>query len=251
MRKYILGFAVAMAACVAGPAQAALVTGVTTDNDISDDANDGLAHVLTSITDASGTRTDLKFATGKLGDVGNNEHHGLAATAAGGALAALIDNRLDTGTLNTGNGGLAAADRFTFSDSIVATDKLFLIFNGANDNYPTEAGVFDAAGTQLGSSVAITDFPSNNLQFDRIDLQRVGAGALSQRRMYGLTVDVSAFGAPDPTLITGLGFSAVAATDYNLAGIASIAVPEPSSMALLCIAGLGMVGRRTRKKVQA
>ncbi len=210
------------------------------------------AHVLTSITDASGTYTDLSFT---VTDDANNSNilYGVNGAAPASGNEALSDNRVDTGKLSVGQFTL-----FDLTESVVGSDKLFIIFNAGTTVFfqgPGQIVAEDSQGNALGSVVVNENNSSNDtvLVGDVIttaDLARVGSSTLLGRPMYGVTVDIADFGVSDPSTIAAFRIAGeitpngtVDSFDINVVGIAA---PEPASAGLLITGLSGLCLRRRR-----
>ncbi len=197
------------------------------------------AHVLTSITDASGTYTDLRFTT--TDDISPTNTFGILYGVNGTPPAdgndALSDNRVDTGKLQVGQFTL-----FDVSAPVSATDKFFLIFNAGTTVFfqgPGTVVAENSLGDPLGS-ITVNEHNSPNdivLESDMIttaDLARIGASTLTGRPIYGITADISDFGIADPSTIAAFritgeilenGNGTVDSFDINVVGIAATAPP--------------------------
>lgn len=233
--------ALGCAAFVAG-ANAALVTGVTTDNG-DPDGN------VTAITTADGTLENLIFSSVATAASQNNilawVNGSLPATAEG----ALSDQRFDTGQLSSG------ATTIYSVAPVTADDELVIIFNSTfSPSFFQGPGVItavDAGGVALGTVDASGSVGIND-NFTAITLQRNTGGDLGGRPIYGTTISIADFGVADISTIAGFqvpgdpsGGTNPNDFDVHLVGIN--AIPEPASLGLLGAGALCLLGLRRRK----
>ncbi len=174
------------------------------------------SQTLTSFTDAGGTYTDLKFATSlsQAAPGGGSILHGDGTAAPASGTDAMTDSRIDTGVLNPNS-----ATVYQFSDSLTATDKIFVFVNNTSD-LPLTIQAHDGSGL-IGSQVSIagTVGALGTFNFERNDGPLPN---LNNRTFGGFAIEVADLGVTDPSTIQGIRFTGNSQQDFNLIGFASV-----------------------------
>ena len=249
--KVLFSAVLCAAITVSANAATSVITSVSTSPVLPSPAVGDLE--LLSITDGSGTLSSLSFAT--VSSSSGGYLYGSGGTDPGSANAALSGNRIDTGKL-----GVGASTLFEITPTS-ASDKLFIIFNSTNSTSfyqgPGLVSALNGGGTSIGSvTVNPNDGPNDPTdpimigdEFATANL--VGSNTLDGRLLLGVTIDVADFGVADVSQIAGFTIAGEVHTNATVNSFdihtVGLAVPEPSSIALV-LAGLVGVCRRRRRQ---
>lgn len=199
------------------------------------------AEILTGFTVGGNDYSNPQFVT-TTATTAADRLWGTAASDPGDAITAIIDNRLDTGSLNFGNG----VD-FDFTSSLSSDDQIFVFWNGPNGtsffDQPTSVSAFNSGGTQIGSAVTLPTLTGGVDVLGLMNAARAGGGPLNNRAIYGLAIDPAEFGATIAD-ITRVNFTATGnGLDLQMVGFASLgAAPTAAEWAATGGGGWGTAG---------
>ena len=214
-----------------------LITGVTTNPSLA--SPETRADTILTITTSVATYTSLTPASSITGaSVTAERIWGTSTIDPGTVATALTDLSLTTGSLNTGTGTI-----YGFN-SVNSSTAFFLMGNYGNDN-PGNVFLVDSGGNAISLARGLPNSAAAN-DFASITVNRSGQAGTLARTVRGYVFEISEFTFTGGNTVANVAGFQLSGSGFDAQEVGIAAIPEPSALALLGLAGILSVLRRRR-----